>query len=148
MSSKTVCTGIALGGVLSAFAGGYAVGHRTTFAQVMPVLVAETQFNLAQRVDTLARYRTGDARGAIAGLEQAVDTATLNLTRGKPWSDLEPGVQFSLQVAKAYRKRFPPPEPNPALSALLDTIPMPDVKYCSPAMQELLSSTPTKTDRR
>jgi hypothetical protein len=146
--SRSVLTVVVLAGVLCAFVGGYAVGQRATFAQLMPLLALETQFNLAQRVETLARYRTGDAAGAIAGLEEVVDTATLNLTQGKPWSDLEPDVQFSLQLAKAYRERFPPQEPNAALSALLATIPMPELEYCSPAMRELLSSDLTQTDRR
>lgn len=146
--SKTLLTVVFLGGALCAFVGGYAVGQRTTFAQLMPMLALETQFNLAQRVETLARYRTGDAAGAIAGLEDVVDAATLNLTQGKPWSDLAPDVQFSLQLVKAYRERVPLQQPNRALTELLATIPMPDLEYCSPAMRELLGSDLTQTDRR
>jgi hypothetical protein len=40
------------------------------------------------------------------------------------------------------------PEHHLEIAQRGNTIDVPDVKYCSPAMQELLSSTPTKTDRR
>lgn len=64
----------------------------------------------------------------------------MSLAQGRPWSELDPNVQFSLQVAKAYRTKYPPSQQNARLDALLETIPMPDVKYCSPAMQRLLST--------
>lgn len=126
--------------VLVAFVAGYALGHRTTFAGLTPMLAAETELNLAQRIDTLARVRTGDIDGAVAALEGAVDAAALTLPQGQPWSSLEPRAQRSLQLAKAYRTKYPPAPPDAALSALLDTIPMPDVKYCSPAVQRMLGT--------
>ena len=124
--------------VVAAFLGGYAVGNRRTVAWTSGWVTAEAQFNLSQRVDTLARFRIGDAGGAIDALEQAVDTATLNLSQGKLWPELDPGIQQTLQLAKAYRTKYPPTKATPELSALLESIPMPDVRYCSPALQALL----------
>jgi hypothetical protein len=43
-------------------------------------------------------------------------------------------------MAKAYRQRYPPERPSAPLTALLKTIPMPGMQYCSAAMQELLES--------
>jgi hypothetical protein len=121
-----------------AFGAGYIAGHRTTFAQGIQMLATETQGNLAQRLETLARIRTSDVNGAIAGLEEAVDTAALTLPQGRPWAELDPGMQFVLQIAKAYRTRYPASPVSHELNALFDPIPMPDVRYCSPAMQQLL----------
>ena len=138
MNSKLARAGLMSAGALLAFLAGLAVGQRTIYSRLLPNLAAETQFNLTQRVDTLARLRTGDSDGAVASLERAVDTATVTLAQGRPWSELNPDVQFVMQVAKAYRTKYPPSQPNASLDALLETIPMPDVRYCSPAMQRLL----------
>ena len=145
MAPKTVRIALMLSLVVLAFVAGLALGNRTTFGWTMGMLTAETHFNLSNRVETLARLRTGDADGAIALLEQAVDTATESLPQGKPWTELEPTLQSTLQLAKAYRQRYPPQRPSPALAELLETIPMPDARYCSVAMQELLKS-PTARD--
>lgn len=140
MTSNTVRTGLIAALVLVAFVGGLAVGNRTTWNTTNRMLRAETQFNLGHRVETLARFRTGDATGAIVLLEQAVDSATESLPQGKPWSELEPDLRSTMQLAKAYRQHYPPPQPSQALTELLRTIPMPDVRYCSAALQELLRS--------
>jgi hypothetical protein len=133
---------------LCAFVAGYAVGHRVTFARLMRLVASETQFALSQRVESLALLRTGDTAGAIAGLEHAVDTAALSLPQGKRWSELDPDLRFTLQLAKAYRTRYPPTDPDAELPAFLETVPMPDVRFCSPAIQELLRSSPTTSDGR
>lgn len=146
MSAKLIRAGIALAIAATVFVSGYALGHRRTFAWTTQWLTAETQFNLSQRVDTLARLRTGDTAGAITGLEQAVDTATLSLSRGKPWSESQPEARSTFQLVKAYRSRYPPSQPSQELSAFLESIPMPDVRYCSPALQQLLRT--PKTDLR
>jgi hypothetical protein len=138
--------GVALA-IVVAFAGGYAAGHRRTLAWTVGWVTAESSFNLSHRVDTLARLRNGDTAGAIDALEHAVDTAAMNLSGGKPWPELEPDVRSALQLVKAYRSRHPPSKPAPELSALLESIPMPDVRYCSPALQELLGAAERKTGR-
>jgi hypothetical protein len=147
VTSNIVRNGVTLLLVLTAFVGGLAVGNRTMWAAAIQMLTAETQGNLTHRVETLARLRTRDADGAIALLEQAVVSATESLPQGKPWSDLEPDLRLTLQMAKAYLERHPPQQMTPALAALLGTIPMPDVQYCSAAMQELLRSGDTKSNR-
>ena len=147
MPSNIVRNAVTLVLVLTAFVGGLAVGNRTISEAAIQMGTAETQGNLAHRVETLARLRTGDADGAIVLLEQAVVSATESLPQGKPWSDLEPDLQLTLQMAKAYLERQPPQQTSPALAALLGTIPMPDVQYCSAAMQELLRSRDTKSHR-
>lgn len=139
MRFKIVRAAIVIGGALLVFLAGYATGQRTTFNTLMPILVAETQGNLAQRIETLARLRTGDSDGAVAALEEAVDSATLTLSQGKPWAELDSRTGSALQLAKAYRAKYPASQYNPTLDALLYTIPMPDVKHCSPAMRRLLS---------
>jgi hypothetical protein len=144
VASNTVRTALILALVLGAFLGGVAVGNRSTSDAAISMLTAETRGNLSQRVETLARLRTGDADGAIDLLEQAVDTATETLPQGKPWTELEPELRLTLQMAKAYRQRYPPQQPSPTLAALLGTIPMPDVHYCSAAMQKLLRSDATR----
>jgi hypothetical protein len=127
---------VALG--LGGFVAGYAAGHRTTFGWTLGMLSAETQGNLVQGIETLARLRTGDTDGAIALLEDAVDTATMNLPQGTPWSQLEANVRSALQLSKAYRTVYPPADSQTELAALLTTVPMPDLQYCSPALQTLL----------
>lgn len=127
----------------AAFTGGYIAGHRTTFAQGIQMLAVETQGNLAQRLETLARIRTGDVDGAIAILEEAVDTATLTLPQGRSYEELNPGMQVVLQIAKAYRTRHPS-SAAPELGALFEGIPLPEMQYCSPAMQLLLGSDRTE----
>jgi hypothetical protein len=136
MKGLAAAAGIAACG----FAAGFVAGHRTTFAGGMRLLAAETQGNLGLRVETLAKLRTGDAAGAIAGLEQAVDTATMSLPQRRPWSDLDPDTRSTLQLVKAYRHVHPPAAPDPELTALLDSIPMPHVNYCSPALRQLLEA--------
>ena len=138
MSAKSLRAVITLVIVAAAFLSGYAVGNRRTVAWTSGWVTAEAQFNLSQRVDTLARFRIGDTGGAIDALEQAVDTATLNLSQKKLWPQLEPGVRQTLQLAKAYRSKYPPTKAAPELTALLESIPMPDIRYCSPALQALL----------
>lgn len=140
MKTKIARVGIVLTGALLVFLAGYAAGQRTTYSGFMPVLAAETHFNLTQRIETLARIRLGEADAAIPALERTIDAATVNLAQGKPWTELDPGVQSSLQVAKAYRSKYPSSQPDAALAALLDTIPTRDVNTFSPAMQRLLQT--------
>lgn len=127
---------------LVAFAGGYTAGHRTTFAWTMGMLSTETQGNLHHRIETLARLRTGDTDGAIALLEQAVDSAAGSLGQGKPYPELDPDIRFALQLARAYRDVYPAANADPELAAFLATVPPPDVRYCSPALQSLLQKPP------
>jgi hypothetical protein len=127
---------VALG--LGGFVAGYTAGHRTTFGWTMGMLSAETQGNLVQRIETLARLRTGDTGGAIALLEEAVDTATMTLPQGGTWLKLDPDVRSALQLSKVYRTVYPLDESQTELAALLATVPMPDLQYCSPALQTLL----------
>lgn len=138
MNKRFTRTALIVALALVAFAGGYAAGHRTTLAWTMGMLSAETRGNLQDRIETLARLRTGDTDGAIALLDEAVDTATMTLPQGKPWPELAPDARSALQLAKAYRTVYPPADSQAELVALLATVPMPDLEYCSPALQELL----------
>jgi len=122
---------------LVTFGAGYALGHRAALGQTMPLLAADTQFNLAQRIESLAKLRLGDVTGAVADLEMFADGAALNLLQGRSWADLEPGVQRSIQLAKAYRSKFPPTN-NDTLVASLLPVPVLDAQSCSPALRVLL----------
>ena len=121
-----------------AFASGYAVGTQRTFRWMMDALSSETQGNLVQRVETLARLRTGDREGAIVQLEQSVDTAVMTLPQEKRWPELSESVQSALMVAKAYRIAFPAVDPHPDLVATLSEVPLPERQYCSPALQKVM----------
>jgi hypothetical protein len=101
-------------------------------------LGAEVRGNLHQRVETLARLRTGDEAGAIDLLERAVDTAAESLPQGQPFSELSAATQAALSVAKVYREAYPPTKPSEDLVAVLAMTPLPDVEYCSPALRTLL----------
>jgi hypothetical protein len=101
-------------------------------------LGTEVRGNLHQRVETLARLRTGDEAGAIDLLERAVDTAAETLPQGQPFSELSTRTQAALSVAKVYREAYPPTKPSEDLAAVLAMTPLPDVEYCSPALRKLL----------
>jgi hypothetical protein len=131
--------------VTTAFGAGYTVGHRTTFRWMMEFLGAETRGNLSQRVETLARLRTGDERGAIVLLERAVDRAAETLAQGQPFSELPAATQRALRLAKAYRDVYPPMEPSADLTAVLEMTPLPDVEYCSPALRKLVEDAKART---
>jgi hypothetical protein len=124
--------------VAAAFGGGYTLGHRKMFRWGIEYLTAETRGNLSQRVETLARLRTGDEAGAIDLLERAVDAAAETLPQGLPFSELSAATQAALSVAKVYRAAYPPKEPSEDLAAVLAMTPLPDVEYCSPALRKLL----------
>ncbi len=98
--------------VAVAFSGGYALGQREGLGWMSEFLGAEVRGNLHQRVETLARLRTGDEAGAIALLEQAVDTAAETLPQGSAFSELSPATQNALRLAKVYREAYPPKEPS------------------------------------
>ena len=117
---------------------GFVAGQRTALSQTLSMIAAETTGNLGRNVETLARLRTGDSTGAITLLEQALDSAAITIPQGKAWADLDPPTQFAMQLAKAYRHSYPPSESPPGLAAWLDTIPMPSVESCSPAIQALI----------
>jgi hypothetical protein len=138
MKRTWIRTALVVAFAVATFAAGYAAGHRMTFGWTMGMLSAEARGSLLQRVEALARLRTGDTPGAIALLEDAVDTATMNLSQGRPWLELDPEVRSALQLAKAYRSAYPPADSQSELVALLATVPMPDLRYCSPALQALL----------
>ena len=121
-----------------AFVSGYALGTQRMFRWMMDALSNETQGNLAQRVETLARLRTGDREGAIAQLEQSVDTAVMTLPQEKRWTELSESVQRALMVAKAYRSAFPAVNPHPDLVAKLSEVPLPERQYCSPALLKVM----------
>jgi hypothetical protein len=140
MASRALRAALIAALALFAFGAGLATGSRTGWNRTQRLLTVEVHGNLSHRVETLARLRTGDAAGAIALLEQAVDGAIETLPQGQRWSALEPELRLTLQMAKAYQQRYPQDQPRHTLTALLETIPMPDVKYCSPAMQDLLRS--------
>jgi hypothetical protein len=45
-----------------------------------------------------------------------------------------------IQLAKVYRTAFPPPADSPSsLSEALNSVPLPPVKYCSPALRKIMS---------
>lgn len=122
----------------AAFGAGYTVGHRGAFQWMIESLSSETRGNLSQRVETLARLRTGDQDGAIALLELAVDRAAETLPQGQPYSKLPPATQAALRDAKLYREAYPAQDPSPDLAAVLAMVPLPDVEYCSPALRRLV----------
>ncbi len=124
--------------VAVAFGGGYALGQRDGLGWMSEFLGAEVRGNLHQRVETLARLRTGDEAGAIDLLERAVDTAAETLPQGQSFSELSAATQAALSVAKVYREAFPPTKPSEDLVAVLAMTPLPDVEYCSPALRTLL----------
>ncbi len=126
---------------LATFGAGYAFGHRAALGEAMPLLAAETQYNLAQRIESLAKLRSGDVSGAVADLEGITDAAASNLLQWRAWSDLEPGAQRSIQLTKAYRSRFPSSN-NDELVALLAPVPNLEARFCSPALRALLEQTP------
>ena len=135
--SRTMMRGALLALIaVAAFVGGVSIGQRRSMDMLLSMMASETTGNLAHRVETLARIRTGYYAGAIAWLEQAVDTATTTLPMGKPWNGLDRSAQSALQLAKAYRSVYPPAATETALVQLLETVPMPAVEYCSPALQE------------
>jgi len=108
----------------------------------LPLLAADTQFNVAQRIESLAKLRLGDTAGAIADLESVVDAGVVNTLRWRAWSDLEPDAQRSIQLAKAYRSKFPSSS-DAALNGLLRPVPVIQAQSCSPALRTLLEhSTP------
>lgn len=124
--------------IIVAFVSGSVLGHRLTFRWMMESLVTQTRGNLAQRVETLARLRTGDLEGGITYLEESVDRAIVALQRGRPTSELSEGVRFSLMTAKVYREVYPPEDAASPVVEILSTFPLPDVQHCSPALQKLL----------
>ena len=117
--------------------GGYALGHRAALRQTLPMLAADTQFNVAQRIESLAKLRLGDTPGAVADLEAVVDAGVVNTLRWRAWADLEPAVQRSMQLAKAYRSQFPASS-NAALVDLRAPVPVIQAQFCSPALRTLL----------
>ena len=130
--------------LVAAFVGGLSVGQRRSMDTLLAMMASETTGNLAFRVETLARIRTGDHAVSIAALEQAVDVATTSLPMGKPWTELDAGARSALQVAKAYRSVYPPAATETALIQLLATVPMPAVEYCTPALRKLLADGASK----
>jgi hypothetical protein len=126
-------------GVLALVAGlgGYALGHRAALRQTLPMLAADTQFNVAQRIESLAKLRLGDTAGAVADLEAVVDVGVVNTLQWRAWSDLEPPVQRSIQLAKAYHSKFPSSS-NAVLDGLLKPVPVLEAQSCSPALRMLL----------
>ena len=124
--------------ILIAFVCGAVVGHRLTFGWMMEHLTLETRGNLANRVETLARLRTGDLEGGIELLEKSIDIAIETLPQGRPASELSEKVRLSLMTAKVYRDVYPPDDPASPVLDVLSELPLPDVKYCSPALQKLL----------
>ena len=122
---------------LVACLGGYALGHRAALRQSLPMLAADTQFHVAQRIESLAKLRLGDTAGAVADLEAVVDVGVVNTLRWRAWSDLEPAVQRSMQLAKAYHSKFPASS-NAALDDLLAPVPVIEAQFCSPALRMLL----------
>lgn len=64
MNTKFVRVGVIGAGALIAFLAGLALGQRTMYRGLMPTLAADTQFNLTQRVETLANF----ARVILTGL--------------------------------------------------------------------------------
>lgn len=117
--------------------GGYALGHRAALQQTLPMLAADTQFNVAQRIESLAKLRLGDTAGAVADLEAVVDVGVVNTLRWRAWSELEPLVQRSIQLAKAYHSKFPSSS-NAELDGLLKPVPVLEAQSCSPALRLLL----------
>ena len=117
--------------------GGYALGHRAALRQTLPMLAADTQFNVAQRIESLAKLRLGDTAGAVADLEAVVDVGVVNTLRWRAWSELEPPVQRSIQLAKAYHSKFPSSS-NAVLDELLKPVPVLEAQSCSPALRLLL----------
>lgn len=140
MSVAVVRTTLVTLVVVAAFAGGFHVGQRRSLDVALTMMAADTTGNLAQRVETLARIKTGDHAGAIALLEHGLDAATTTLPMGKPWSGLDRSTQSALQLAKAYRSVFPPAASETALVELLETIPPPEVQYCSPALRQVIEN--------
>jgi hypothetical protein len=137
--SRTMMRGALLALIaVAAFVGGVSIGQRRSMDMLRSMMASETTGNLAQRVETLARIRTGDHSGAIAWLEQAVDSATTTLPMGKPWSGLDRSTQSAMQLAKAYRSVYPAAT-DTALVQLLETVPMPAIEYCSPALRKVLA---------
>lgn len=124
--------------ILIVFASGAVLGHRLTLGRMMEHLTHETRGNLANRVETLARLRTGDLDGGIELLEKSIDIAIETLPQGRPVSELSEAVRFSLMTAKVYREVYPPDDPASPVVDVLSELPLPDVKYCSPALQKLL----------
>ena len=55
--------------IVAAFVGGLYVGQRRSLDVALSMMAADTTGNLAQRVETLARIKTGDHAGAVAFLE-------------------------------------------------------------------------------
>ena len=143
--TKLIPAAVVLILVAVAFGGGYALGHRRMFRWMSDALSVETRGNLTQRVETLARLRTGDESGAIALLEQSVDRAAETLPQGSAFSELAPATQIALQLAKLYREAYPPKEPSQDLVAVLTMTPLPDAEYCSPALRKLLEDATAKT---
>jgi hypothetical protein len=138
--SRTMMRGALLALIaVAAFVGGVSIGQRRSMDMLRSMMASETTGNLAQRVETLARIRTGDHSGAIAWLEQAVDSATTTLPMGKPWNGLDRSTQSAMQLAKAYRSVYPPAATDTALVQLLETVPMPAIEYCSPALRKVLA---------
>ena len=123
--------------VLVAGLGGYALGHRAALRQALPMLAADTQFNVAQRIESLAKLRLGDTAGAVADLEAVVDAGVVNTLQWRAWSDLEPPVQRSIQLAKAYHSKYPS-SADASLNGLLQSVPVLDAQSCSPALRTLL----------
>lgn len=86
--TKLLRAAIVLALVVATFGGGYTLGTLRMFRWMVESLSAETRGNLSQRVETLARLRTGDGAGAIEILERAVDTAAVTLPQGRSFSEL------------------------------------------------------------
>jgi len=136
--TKSVGTGlVVLGLTVVSFLVGLAVGHHGTFDWVMGYLQNEVEGNLTQRVETLARLRTGDEAGAISFLEDSIDRATVNLATNRPWTEMSPQTQNALAWAKLYREAFPAAA-DAEVTRVLEKIPMPDVRDLSPAVRQLL----------
>lgn len=131
------------------FALGLALGvvgsHRYWFDWAVDRLEMEVVGRANDDIITLSRWRTGDEEGARSNLEAAVDRAVASVYDASQ-SDLRPPPVWTVQLfqlAKVYRTLFPPPAgADPLLIAAIDSVSLPKVKYCDPAVQKLMARLP------
>jgi hypothetical protein len=147
MKTRTRSISIGIGLFLLGTAVGVAGSQRFWFRWALTKLDQEVVGRANLDIVVLSKWRTGSEAEARVELEGAVDRAVESVYgSAKAFQKPVPKSAVKMiQLAKVYRTAFPPPADSPpSLFEALNSVEMPSRKYCSPALQKLMSDAQSK----
>ena len=143
MNSRTRSLAIGAGLFALGMGVGFAASQQYWFRWAVAMREQEVVGRANHDILTLSKWRTGSETEAQAAFEGAVDTAvsTVYASRKAMQAKLPESTARMFQLAKVYRTAFPPPaNSQPSLFAALNSVEMPEARYCSPALQKIMAT--------